>query len=553
MGEKTTTSNIDYVKALEMAEYLRQNIDNFYYGFRTRESKKSDRISKGYFFTGDDTYVAIPIVKTSSPTNKTRSIIIFYESSKWYIHIIAEKDEHTTTSGIYDKIANELSFIIYNNGEGRKHNNKYIKECSNPAEIKENIEQIITKIKENKVDNELFTKEEWEKGLQYHKDNISNVNGTLIGKEIFIETQNTKSDIQTEQINSIENEQINNVEIESKRLFPLNMILYGPPGTGKTFNTVNYAVAIVENKTIEQIENEVQDKGREIIKERYDSYIKDGQIVFTTFHQSMSYEDFIEGIKPQCASKIITYSVENGIFRKISTAAEKNRKGKTEKELSKNYVIIIDEINRGNVSQIFGELITLIEEDKRLGEKEATKIVLPYSSSMNPDEAEFGIPNNLYIIGTMNTADRSVEALDSALRRRFTFYELMPKSDLIKGKYDNFKVADIHKKINERIVVLKGREYQIGHSYFMKGSDDDYEYTDDMMKDIFLYKVIPLLQEYFFGDYEKIQWVLGEGFIEEKKINNDIFAKKNVDFDVTQLFELKKEIDIKSAINTLME
>ncbi|HNF16124.1 MAG TPA: AAA family ATPase, partial [Leptospiraceae bacterium] len=182
--------------------------------------------------------------------------------------------------------------------------------------------------------------------------------------------------------------------------------------------------------------------------------------------------------------------------------------------IAKPVVLIIDEINRGNVSQIFGELITLIEEDKRMGKPEALTVTLPYSKE------PFGVPANLYIIGTMNTADRSVEALDTALRRRFQFEEIKPDPDQItkngKLKYvgesdQKIELSKLLETINERIEFLLDRDHQIGHSYFMSVSNEKELMT------VFQKNIIPLLQEYFFGDYGKIGLVLGAGFVESEK------------------------------------
>jgi 5-methylcytosine-specific restriction protein B len=303
-----------------------------------------------------------------------------------------------------------------------------------------------------------------------------------------------------------------------------NFILYGPPGTGKTYNTINKALAIIKN-----IKEENLDKDRAKLKSEFEKLLDDGQIVFTTFHQSMSYEDFIEGIKPNCENNEISYIVKPGIFKEICEVAKK--------EESKNFVLIIDEINRGNVSQIFGELITLIEEDKRLGKAEELKVTLPYSKK------EFGVPNNLYIIGTMNTADRSVEALDTALRRRFSFIEMMPDYELLKDKKINdIELDTLLKTINMRIEKLLDREHQIGHSYFL-GIESLEE-----LKCVFKDKIIPLLQEYFFGDYGKIGLVLGEEFVE--KISDSVkFA--NFDYDSSELedkiiYRLKDSDNFKS-------
>ena len=227
--------------------------------------------------------------------------------------------------------------------------------------------------------------------------------------------------------------------------------------------------------------------------------------VFTTFHQSYGYEDFIEGIKPIVvedeanpdSGKSVIYDIVPGVFKKIAEDAIKDP--------SNDYAIFIDEINRGNVSAIFGELITLIEEDKRIGKKQEIKVKLPYSHQ------DFGVPPNLHIIGTMNTADRSVEALDTALRRRFTFKEVMPQPELLKDiLFEGFNLDGLLTIINQRIEVLLDRDHTIGHSYFIKLESGDEVGLNAVFKD----SVIPLLQEYFYGDYEKIAWVLGKEFVE---------------------------------------
>ena len=310
--------------------------------------------------------------------------------------------------------------------------------------------------------------------------------------------------------------------------FPLNQILFGPPGTGKTYNTVNMALDIV-CPLAGGLKWET--KSREEARRKYQEILPGGRIVFVTFHQSMSYEDFIEGIKPKTKDGKITYEVKNGIFKELCAKAENDK--------SQNYVIIIDEINRGNVANIFGELISLIEDDKRLGAREELRAELPYSHTI------FSVPKNVYIIGTMNTADRSVEALDSALRRRFTFKEMMPKSELV-PKENN--VRSIFEIINQRIEVLKDREHQIGHSYFMGVENED------DLKDVFYDKIIPLLQEYFYGDYEKIQLVLGEGFVKKESESVKFAGDKSGDFDVSEVYRIvpKDKCNMDEAIGKLL-
>lgn len=317
---------------------------------------------------------------------------------------------------------------------------------------------------------------------------------------------------------------------------PLNLILYGPPGTGKTYHTVNKALEILDPST-----DWTTKARKDAITAFTDFRDVKKQIVFTTFHQSMSYEDFIEGIKPDLSGKSLGYEIKSGVFKQISQDAFDNP--------GKNYVLIIDEINRGNVANIFGELITLIEEDKRKGCPEAISVILPYSKT------PFFVPKNLYIIGTMNTADRSVEALDSALRRRFTFIEMMPQPNLLGNvEIDGFEkktLKDLLDIINKRIEVIKDREHQIGHSYFMRFADQS-SVKPDELKNVFTKKIIPLLQEYFYGDYEKIQLVVGEGFV--KQVNDKvIFAGGKAYEDAPEkMFTIENEPNMEDALEKLL-
>ena len=381
---------------------------------------------------------------------------------------------------------------------------------------------------------------------------------------------------------------------------PLNQILFGAPGTGKTYHTKKMAVEIINGKKA---------RTREEINKEYEELIEAGQIVFTTFHQSLSYEDFIEGIKPETIDGNVTYEVKDGIFKSICKNAfskeitsdnfevvyqklldeidnsvdnklvletlvhakeftiyknsknnirfhsntEKAYEAVIKKEVLEHYlktgealdwapytksvanyiiekynyiqneaiepkkhVLIIDEINRGNVSAILGELITLLEEDKRKGNKEHTEAVLPYSGN------KFSVPNNVYIIGTMNTADRSVEALDTALRRRFSFVEMQPNPDIL-SKVGEVDLSKLLKTINQRIELLIDKDHQIGHSYFI-----GIQNIDDL-KRTFKDKIIPLLEEYFYGDFGKIGLVLGGAFIES--VENKTTFPKNFEYE----------------------
>lgn len=468
--------------------------------------------------------------------------------------------------------------------------------------------------------------------------------------------------------------------------YPNNQILYGPPGTGKTYRSIEFALNILGIET--------KGLSREDIVKSYEDNRKEGKIAFTTFHQSMSYEDFIEGIKPSLddVENEISYEIKDGILKHMSklaiqeyvkwsdsasmtfedrydkllelinssdtgyslnsktgsklllkeVTAKDNIKvshdngsrtyivskmrlekvfhgiadtsdvtninkairniiggsnataywavneflNKMEGEKSayeinphltdsqsesiiKNvdwtnaadlnvdrYVLIIDEINRGNVSAIFGELITLLEDDKRLDSTNKIVLKLPYS------KIDFGLPSNLYIIGTMNTADRSVEALDTALRRRFSFEELLPEPKVISMQSDEQGVDDIDginlvnvlETINKRIELILDKDHTIGHSYFLGINDQE------GLKDTFKNKIIPLLQEYFYNDYYKLELVLGEGFVERRRVEaaNKIFAgnRNNIDIDIPEfkysLLPINKDFDVFAATSALL-
>ncbi|MBN2825445.1 MAG: AAA family ATPase [Campylobacterales bacterium] len=248
-----------------------------------------------------------------------------------------------------------------------------------------------------------------------------------------------------------------------------NILLYGAPGVGKTHNYKRLVTMIENGEDEKSIFDAIasNETTANFDSSLFETIKNEKRIEFVTFHQSYSYEDFIEGFRPQENGKI---ELEDGIFKMIADRALKNS--------SKNHYIIIDEINRGNISKIFGELITLIEEDKRDG----YEVTLPYSKE------KFKIPSNLYIIATMNSTDKSIATMDIALRRRFTFVKMQPNLDLVEDQ----KARALMKNLNEYIKAKIGEEYQLGHSYFM-GKDIDLDFVEK-------YKIKPLLEEYFYGE-----------------------------------------------------
>jgi hypothetical protein len=562
--------------------------------------------------------------------------------------------------------------------------------------------------------------------LQWEKSNLDSdcypdPNHLLLAQDIFytlLDSKESELAVTPEEeyidggyITPVE-ETTDNFEKKDKMKHPINLILYGPPGTGKTYHTVNKAITITNPSF------NFTGKTRKEIKTEYDRLVKDGRIGFCTFHQSLSYEDFIEGIKPVMdgANSSVEYEIRPGIFKRIAKAAadaayvpdaqtkgfsilptdfgnarfykmslggtldpeddpifrycidngcialgwgddidftgknerditqmavnkeidrfegiavnyfvhyikkgdyilvskgntmlraigrvagdyeyranspiryhqfrkvdwvlqgnevpvaevynkkfsqqsiyqldkselkrgffDKSDIAKVKAQSTENYVLIIDEINRGNIAAIFGELITLLEENKRKGNKEELSAILPYSGD------PFMVPNNLYVIGTMNTADRSVEALDTALRRRFSFEEMMPQDDLEEIAKVNIAGSDIDFKevlrtINKRLEKLVGRDHKIGHSYFMNEQEETWEFYLKAFRD----KIIPLLQEYFYGDYAKMCLVIGKGFVDINAALSDegdakFFAV--ADHDALDDFKAKKVWEIKS-------
>lgn len=262
-------------------------------------------------------------------------------------------------------------------------------------------------------------------------------------------------------------------DIASLLALKKNIILQGAPGTGKTFSTAALSLKALGVEDVDW-------KAQKSVMDKYDELVNDGRIAFTTFHQSMDYEDFVEGYKPEEIDGDIKFKLKPGVFRNIC-----------EKAKTQPCVLIIDEINRGNVSKIFGELITLLEADKRDGGDHRIQVNLTYSGK------PFSVPENLYIIGTMNTTDRSVGSIDYALRRRFAFWTLKSNREVIEGQNVDVdvksKALSVFEKVEEFLKAnpsdMKMDDLMPGHSYFMAKSLAELE---TKVK----YELIPLVEEY---------------------------------------------------------
>ncbi len=266
----------------------------------------------------------------------------------------------------------------------------------------------------------------------------------------------------------------------------LNVILYGPPGTGKTYATARWCVDLCDGE---------KQRTDEQIRVRYRELVTAERIEFVTFHQSYGYEEFVEGLRPETGSDAgIRLTATDGVLKRIARRARESSMGEP-------HVLVIDEINRANVSKVMGELITLLEEDKRQGAANEVVVTLPHSGE------RFTLPANLYLLGTMNTADRSIALLDTALRRRFQFVELAPDPELLVEAADatDVDLPAVLRVMNERLEWLLDRDHLIGHAWFMAARTR--EDVDEVMRR----KIVPLLAEYFYEDWAKVRAVLGGG------------------------------------------
>jgi MoxR-like ATPase len=270
--------------------------------------------------------------------------------------------------------------------------------------------------------------------------------------------------------------------------------------------------------------------------ETKETYKPENFITWVTFHQSYSYEDFIEGLRPvpnEESPESITYEIKPGVFSDICDRASNDPNHK--------YIMVIDEINRGNISKIMGELITLLEDDKRSNQKNEIAITLPYSRKV------FKVPENLDIIGTMNTADRSIALLDIALRRRFAFVEIQPRPDLLSGisvDSQDLQLAldKLLESLNQKIRKVLGRDFQLGHSYFLKISEEKLEMRLSRLEHIWNFQIYPLLQEYFYSRPNDLKELLSP-FIDRNGIEDDDSDKYGQAFGddlLASLIELAK-------------
>lgn len=269
----------------------------------------------------------------------------------------------------------------------------------------------------------------------------------------------------------------------------LNTILYGPPGTGKTYATARRCVEICDG---------LDERSSEAVRNRYRELVEKGRVEFITFHESYGYEEFVEGLRPETGPSTTEGDTSAG-FRLVPTDGTLKRIAARANGSADPHVLVIDEINRANVSKVLGELVTLLEEDKRAGAENEAIVTLPHSKD------RFALPSNLHILGTMNTADRSIALLDTAIRRRFEFVELAPDPEALHEAEQSTGVnlPTVLRAMNERLEWLIDRDHLIGHAWLMSARSR--EDVDRIMRS----KIIPLITEYFYDDWTKVRAVLG--------------------------------------------
>lgn len=310
------------------------------------------------------------------------------------------------------------------------------------------------------------------------------------------------------------------------------VILYGPPGTGKTYWAEKACLELASRRSFKKEFEETTESERNYLLGNGNYK---GLVRFCCFHPSYGYEDFIEGIKPSVVNDQTVFNLKQGIFKSLCEEAKKNP--------NKNYYLIIDEINRGDISRIFGELITIIEAGKR-----GKAVILPLSGDF------FSVPENVYIVGTMNTADRSIALLDVALRRRFGFLEMMPDYNLLSSiTIESLPVGLWLLELNKRIVKHAGRDarnLQIGHSYFMEKGMPIKGY--DKLRKIIQEDIIPLIEEYCYGDYNTVSKIIGSSFVDTSKqeINHELFKVSRKDDLISALLEPVPEIATSKFVQT---
>jgi len=655
-------------------ETYRISHPNFLYWLRERNT--NGKLDAGMWFQGNESYAFVGLYDANGGPKRTRSIGLLFTMNAGKVQCSFEvaypELEEQKKIRFYEQVVKMVGGSL---DSSKKRYEKILSSTDGFAEATTFLDTIKPKIDELVQQN--------------------NLQEIFITPKKFSHQLKTIEQLRTSLKTTDPVTSLNITHMDTNLQNPLNQILFGPPGTGKTYHTITQSVKIVDPEYFKQNaanRNKLQERFNELL-------IKDwiepkGQISFCTFHQSFSYEDFVEGIKPIAPKEgdtYLKYKVEWGIFKNICRLAgadnnaqklakenlvsltqdefdkavfykislgdstkdedkeiydycvsnnvisigfgvSTNFTGKDETQVNdivtkekldpyaaqainyfknylkvgnyvvvsygnsyiralgkvtgdyeykpdaeirykhfrkvdwvfknveipvaefyqknllqqtiyklkseyiipeffvrrskpvvsdiqqKKFVLIIDEINRGNVSSIFGELITLIEPSKRSGKPEALEVVLPYSKE------RFTVPSNVYIIGTMNTADRSIESLDTALRRRFSFKEMIPIPNLIttegksKGVVDGIDLVKMLQKMNGRIEKLIDKDHQIGHSYFLDVLSK--EGLELSFKD----KVIPLLEEYFFGDFGKIGLVLGSSFIRKEEVEDFGFA-----------------------------